>query len=315
MSLQITRAGLQTTIQARPRAGQRHLGVPASGPADPLSMALANHLVGNSPLAPALETTLTGIDLRFDMDTCLAIAGAPSACTLNGSPIEFHQTYRAKAGDDLHIGSATAGARVYVAMAGGLVADEMLGSRSTYLPAAFGGHGGRLIRKGDRLDFRRVDHDVPDKATPPEFQPPIVTAWAVRACVAMETAMLDEPDVAQLFDTNFTIGARNDRMGMQLQGRTFNVNSSGRLPSAPVFPGCVQCPENGEPYLLAVDAQTTGGYPRIAQVARVDRHVLGQFRTGDHLRLLRRSPQQAAEDLHEKLDYWREWLPDIELVL
>jgi len=315
MSLFITRAGLQTTIQAKPRLGQRHLGVPASGPADPLSMALANHLVGNALMAPALETTLTGIDLRFEVDTCIAITGAPSAPALNGSTIDFHQTHRISAGDDLHIGSAAAGARVYVAVAGGLIADDLLGSRSTYLPAAFGGHAGRAIRKGDYLDIQPIDHDVSAMATPLEFQPPIVTAWAARACVAMETGMLDESDVEQLFDTNFTIGARNDRMGMQLQGRTFNVNSSGRLLSAAVFPGCVQCPENGEPYLLSVDAQTTGGYPRIAQVARVDRHVLGQFRTGDHLRLLQRSPQQAAEELHEKLDYWREWLPDIESVI
>ena len=315
MSLLITRAGLQSTIQAKPRLGQRHLGVPASGPADPLSMALANHLVGNALMEAALETTLTGIDLRFAADTCVAITGAPSALALNGSAIECHQTHRVNAGDDLHIGSASSGARVYIAIAGGLIADDMLGSRSTYLPAAFGGHAGRLIRKGDHLDIQSIDHDVSAMATPLEFQPPVVSGWAVRTCVAIETGMLNEPDVEQLFDTNFTIGARNDRMGMQLQGRAFNVNSSGRLASAPVFPGCVQCPENGEPYLLSVDAQTTGGYPRIAQVARVDRHVLGQFRTGDHVRLLRRSPQQAAEELLEKLDYWREWLPDIESVI
>jgi len=315
MSLLITRAGLQTTIQARPRLGRRHLGVPASGPADPLSMALANQLVGNALLAPALETTLTGIDLRFAVDTCVAITGAPSALALNGRAIEFHQTHRVSAGDDLHVGAATAGARVYIATAGGLVADEMLGSCSTYLPAAFGGHAGRVIRKGDHLDIQPIDHEVSQSATPLEFQPPVVRGWAVRACVALEIGMLDELDVAHLFDTNFTIGARNDRMGMQLQGRAFDVQSSGRLPSAPVFPGCVQCPENGAPYLLSVDAQTTGGYPRIAQVARVDRHVLGQFRTGDHVRLLRRSPQQAAEDLLEKLDYWRGWLPDIESVI
>jgi allophanate hydrolase subunit 2 len=77
----------------------------------------------------------------------------------------------------------------------------------------------------------------------------------------------------------------------------------------------VQCPEDGTPYLLAVDAQTTGGYPRIAQVARVDRHVLGQLRSNDHLRLLRRTPEQAAAELHEKLAYWREWLPDIASVI
>ncbi len=68
-------------------------------------------------------------------------------------------------------------------------------------------------------------------------------------------------------------------------------------------------------FVLLIDAQTTGGYPRVAQVARADRHLLGQLRPGDHVRLLERSPEQAIRDLREKLDYWRAWLPDIEVVI
>jgi allophanate hydrolase subunit 2 len=104
-------------------------------------------------------------------------------------------------------------------------------------------------------------------------------------------------------------------MGIQLQGMAFETSSAGYLDSAPIFPGCVQCPPSGVPYLLGVDAQTTGGYAQLAQVARVDRHIIGQLRAGDHVRLLRRTPEQAAADLREKHDYWREWLPDIESVI
>ncbi len=139
MSLRVTRAGLQTTIQAEPRIGMRHLGVPASGPADPLSMALANHLVGNPVMCPALETTLNGIDLKFESEGAFTISGAPSECSLKGSPVEFHRSYWANVGDELHLGAARSGARAYIAFAGGLVADEMLGSASTYSPAGFGG--------------------------------------------------------------------------------------------------------------------------------------------------------------------------------
>jgi len=315
MSLRVTRAGLQTTIQAEPRTGMRHLGVPASGPADPLSMALANHLVGNPVMCPALETTLTGIDMTFESDTSFAISGAPSECTLNGSPIDFHRSYRANAGDELHLGAALTGARAYIAFAGGLVADEMLASRSTYLPAEFGGFKGRALRQGDCLQLNLPGHEIDSRTTPEEFRPPITSSWAVRACDGVETDLLDESVRDALFDTNFTVGSRADRMGLQLQGRALGIKSEGRLPSAPVFPGCVQCPEDGTPYLLSVDAQTTGGYPRIAQIARVDRHTLGQFRPGDHVRLLRRTPEQAAEELLEKLNYWRAWLPDIESVI
>ena len=104
-------------------------------------------------------------------------------------------------------------------------------------------------------------------------------------------------------------------MGLQLEGPTLAISSGGRMPSAPVFPGTVQCPESGSPYVLSVDAGTVGGYPRVAQVARVDRHLLGQLRPGDHVRLLLREQQTAIDELRQKIDYWRAWLPDIDQLM
>ncbi len=315
MSLLITRAGLQSTIQARPRVGQRHLGVPLCGPADPLSMALANHLLGNAVLAPALEVTLSGIEIFFEVDSPFAISGAPCDVSLNGNAIESHRAYVGKTGDELRIGPAKRGVRTYVAVGSGLGGEEFLGSVSTYAPAAFGGFAGRALRNFDRIGILSGEGGAGFKQTPPKFRPPPSSAWALRACVGSEFTSLNIADQDALFDTNFSVGVRGDRMGIQLQGRAFEVASAGYLDSAPIFPGCVQCPENGLPYLLSVDAQTTGGYSQLAQVARVDRHIIGQLRAGDHVRLLRRTPEQAAADLREKHDYWREWLPDIESVI
>jgi biotin-dependent carboxylase-like uncharacterized protein len=291
------------------------MGVPTCGPADSLSMALANRLVGNPLQAAALEATLTGVDLMFESQICFAITGAASSCTLNGRAIPCHESMRASANDRLQIGPATAGVRNYVSFAGGLDADQFLGSGSTYVPAGLGGYRGRALQQGDRLEFAAAI-DLPELlATPRGFRPLTSGPWAVRACDGAEFDALDMAGQNAIFDTNFVIGARNDRMGMQLQGEIFDVSSAGFLASVPVFPGCVQCPEDGAPYLLAVDAQTTGGYPRIAQVLRADRHVLGQLRSGDHLRLLRRTPAEAAVELREKLEYWRAWLPDIASVI
>lgn len=315
MSLLITRAGLLTSIQALPRVGQRHMGVPSGGAADSLSMALANHLVGNALQAPALEVTLTGVDLRFEADYYFAITGAPSASSLNAAEIPFHRTLRAVQGDVLRIGPATAGARVYLGFAAELAADDFLGTKSTYLPGAFGGYKGRALQQGDRLELTASAGATPILETPAAYRPPMTGRWAVRACAGAEFELLNAADGAALFDTNFRISARSDRMGLALEGKEFAVDSQGQLSSVPVFPGCVQCPEDGTPFLLGVDAQTTGGYARVAEVARVDRHVLGQLRAGDHLRLLRRSPQQLAVDLREKLEYWRDWLPDIGSVI
>ena len=151
MTLRILKPGLQTTVQAGPRTGQRHLGVPASGAADSLSLALANRLVGNAPLAPALETTLTGVTLRCEGSAFAAVTGARAKVRLNGERVKRHRTLVLAEGDELDVGPAKAGARNYVAFAGGIVADAVLGSASTYLPAGFGGFRGRALRAGDVL--------------------------------------------------------------------------------------------------------------------------------------------------------------------
>lgn len=314
MSITVLKPGLQTTIQSRPRTGLLHMGIPASGAADPLSMALANKLVGNDWDAPALEATLLGPTLRFDAPCAFAIAGAQAAVTLDGRSVTSHETVFANAGDELATGSTEKGARLYIAIAGGLVADEVLGSPSTCLLAALGGMQGRALEAGDELRSRSAS--VPEKLrTPDEFRPPVLSGWALRACASAETHQLGSNSRAQLFDTNWTVSRRADRMGLQLDGPTLDVTSDGRMASAPVFPGTVQCPESGSPYLLSVDAGTVGGYPRIAQVARADRHLLGQLRPGDHVRLLWREAQSAIEDLRAKTEYWRQWLGDIEQII
>ncbi len=315
MTIRILRPGLQTTVQAGPRTGQRHLGVPASGAADPLSLALANRLVGNAVVAPALETTLTGVSLRFERDCFVAVTGARSKARLNGERVKLHRTLAVAKGDEIEVGPAKAGARNYLAFAGGIAVDEVLGSASTYLPAGFGGFQGRALRAGDSLAVRTVSEAPEMLKTPKEFRPLAATSWALRACYGAEVDLLTKESRFDLFDTNFSVGNRADRMGLQLEGVRFGVGSGGRLASAPVFPGTIQCPEDGRPFLLSIDAQTIGGYPRVAQVARADRHLIGQLRPGDHVRLLWRDTDSAREELLAKHEYWREWLPGISAVI
>lgn len=315
MTITVLTPGLQTTIQAGPRRGYRHKGVPASGAADPLSLGLANHLVGNELLAPALEVNLVGPALRFEAQHAIALTGGDADVTLNNEPLEFHQTIVVNAGDDLVVGSIEVGMRIYIAFHGSLQATAILSSTSTYLPAALGGFEGRALEKGDVLDTVSASPVTQVLTTPAEHRPPITSRWALRACRGAETHLLQDQQRSALIDTNWTIGRRADRMGMQLEGPALGVASAGRLPSAAVFPGTIQCPEDGAPFVLGVDAGTTGGYPRIAQVARCDRHLLGQMRPGDHVRFLPRQPQEAIDELRAKHDYWRKWLPDIESVI
>lgn len=313
MAVTVIKPGLQSTLQSRARVGQRARGVPANGAADPLSLALANRLVGNAWDTPAIEATLLGPVLRFDDACAFALAGAQAAAMLDGTAIEMHTSCFARAGEELVIGPLRSGARTYLAVAGGFVVDEVLGSASTNLQAGFGGLAGRALQAGDTVEV--AGGEPGHLATPAEFRPPQTSSWALRTCTSAETRLLGDTGAATLFETNWIVDRRADRMGLRLGGPALSVSSGGRLPSAAVFPGTIQCPEDGAPYILSVDAGTVGGYPRVGQVARADRHILGQLAPGDHVRLLRREPDDAVAELRAKLAYWREWLPAIDDIL
>ena len=276
-------------------------------------MALANRLVGNSSNAAALETTLTGITLTFRCNSYVAVTGATARCTLNGSVVQQHETIEVLSGDSLVVGGAEFGARSYLAFAGGLDAQLVLESASTYMPAGFGGYKGRALQRGDELSLCNPTANVTREATPPEFRLPMLDAWSLRAGHSVETASLR--DARRLFDTRFTISNRSDRMGIKLEGEPFDTGSDGTMASVPVFPGTIQCPEDGSLFVMSVDAGTTGGYPRVAKITRMDLHLLGQLRSGNRLTLIERNDADAARELRDKLTYWRAWLPDITDVL
>jgi len=272
-------------------------------------MALANRLVGNGSLETALETTLTGVTLEFRAATTVAVAGAPASCTLNGEAVQQHATIAVGTRDVLSVGPAENGVRSYIAFAGGLLADSVLGSSSTYLTAGFGGDEGRALVNGDELQLADAAVIARSLETPAEFQLPILDAWTARAGTSCETANLRNPD--RLFDQKFTIAGRSDRMGIALDGMKFEVESDRQMPSKPLFPGMIQCPHDGSLYVMSVDSGTTGGYPRVAKIARMDLHLLGQLRPHSSLTLIERSDEDAARELREKHAYWQAWLPDI----
>jgi len=310
MSLEILAPGLQTTLQGAPRTGLRHTGVPWSGPADPLSLALANRLVANPARAVGLEVTMGGLALRFTQMTAFALAGAESPASLDGAPVAHHATRLARPGAVLALGSPPSGLRTYLAIAGGLAARDELGARSTYLPAGLGGHKGRALRAGDRIASLPPTGVPGVFETPRRLRPVFQNSWALRACTSAETGWLTPQARTALYDTVFRVSRRADRMGLHLEGGVLEHVEQRDMESAPVFPGTLQIPPDGQPILLLCDAQTTGGYPRLAQVARADRHLMGQMRPGDRVRFLARSPERAIADLQAKDAWLAQWLAE-----
>ncbi|WP_036767425.1 biotin-dependent carboxyltransferase family protein [Parvularcula oceani] len=305
--IEILSPGLQTSVQAEPRAGLRHQGLASGGPADPLSHALANALVGNPPGAPALEATLSGMALRFLADTAFALAGAPCEARLGETAVPDHETLQAQAGQVLTLSPPRLGCRTYLAIAGGLEGQTAFGSRSTDLRAGFGGHEGRALKEGDRLATGPAA-PLEARVTPEALRQPFLHRWTLRATLGPEWDRLSPESQGALFASGWTAGRDSDRTGVRLDGDTVTLAEDAEMDSAATLPGTVQCPGGGAPILLLPDCGTTGGYPRAARVIRADRHLLGQIRPGDDVRLLEWSEEDAVRVLDEKTALLRGWL-------
>ncbi|MEO1322043.1 MAG: biotin-dependent carboxyltransferase family protein [Pseudomonadota bacterium] len=300
--------GLQSTLQGSARKGHRHFGIPYAGPVDAVSMHLANRLVANRLDATSLEITYGGFEAEAQDGCAIAITGATGEITINGKPTASHTTLHLKSGDIIRVAPPIVGCRSYLAIHSGFEADEHFNSTSTYLPAGLGGHQGRCLKVGDVLRPTRRATLQSTYETPNEMRPALSHAFAVRACAASETHLLSAISQACLFGETFIVGRQATRMGVSLTGHKIHPESDGRMQSAPVFPGTIQCPPSGVPIALLSDAQTTGGYPRIASVARCDRHLLGQARPGDQIQFLHRTHDAARDAYQQKKALLAQWL-------
>ncbi len=288
-AVEILRPGVFTTVQDLGRPGHRAEGVPLGGAADSLALRVANLLVGNAEGEAALEFTLTGPELKFLRDTLVAIGGADVDGVPPGRPFVIH------AGATLDLSRLDRGCRGYLAIAGGIDVPVVLGSRSTFVRGGFGGLVGRTLRTGDRLMVPNVHraagaHWQIDARIRPELAPPVT----LRVVAGAHTDEFDGGLMAQAFK----VSPQSDRMGVRLAGAALPRSATRELISAPVTPGTVQVPPDGQPIVLLADAQTIGGYPRLAHVITVDMARAAQLRPGDGVRFVMVSLDEARRLRH-----------------
>jgi antagonist of KipI len=305
----VLRAPPFATVQDLGRSGHLHAAVPRAGALDPFALALANILVGNGPNSAAVEWGLTGGEVRFEQDATIAISGARARATLGGRPVPHCEAARAAAGEVLAIERIEAGAWVYLAVAGGINVPEVLGSRSTYLPARFGGMEGRLLRAGDHLPIGR-----PSTAALPGEPPTSIpsrreaTAELADPRPADPIAVLPGPGLGLLpsaawrwlVETEFRVSRAVSRMGYRLEAPSPAFPLPGDLPSAPACVGTIQLPPGGEPIVLMPDGPTVGGYPRIAVVASPDIGRLAQRSPGEVVRFQEIGLREARAGLQRR---------------
>jgi antagonist of KipI len=315
MTLRILRPGILMTVQDEGRHGYQHVGLCPGGAMDAVSLALANALVGNAVGDAAVEITVLGPDVEFGADTLVALCGAEFEAS-----IPLNRPVLAEAGKLVHIGRSLRGARGYLAVAGGLHMEPVLGSRSTYLPGRFGGHEGRTLRRGDAIPLaanvaalslerfeklkgkngRSVRWWAPPLTTPD--REPIV----LHVIEGEHYSRFDAAAQRAFLDTIWSISADSNRMGFRLGGSPLaRPANDNEILSGPTCLGSVQVPASGQPIVLMADHQTTGGYPRIAEVAYADVPRLAQLAPGGRLHFARCSLEIAAQlrkAMRERLD-------------
>tara|TARA_R110002094_G_scaffold204394_1_gene175360 strand:+ start:21149 stop:22096 length:948 start_codon:yes stop_codon:yes gene_type:complete len=314
MSMRVLKAGLQTTLQGAPFSGHRHLGMPAAGAADCLSLALANVLVGKPGTDIAFEITLTKAIFEIEEPCLIGVVGAAEYIRINGRDHPHHHTLQLNPGDEIQIGPSRPGCRTYLATSTEIGSEGLLGGRSTYMPAGLGGFQGRALQDGDLVAFlSRMSGAILDRTTPPALRPHYSDDHVLRVTPGPEANQPNPGILRDLCATPYAVGARANRMGMALDGAPLASSDSANMPSAAVFPGTIQLPPSGQPYLLGPDAQTTGGYPRIAQVIRADRHLIGQMGSGSRVRFVQTTAERATEIYREKLSLLTSWLGEVDL--
>lgn len=291
MGVRVRRPGVLSTVQDLGRPGHRHEGVPLGGAADAVALRVANLLVGNDEGAAAIEATLVGPELEFTRDSVVAVGGGEFAEVPSWRP------WRVRAGEVVRLGGLVRGCRACIAIAGGIAVPPVMGSRSTCLRAGFGGWWGRALEEGDELPLGQPRGGEPDERwfVSEEARP----AYSARPQVRVVAGAQAGEFPAEWLERTFFVSPQSDRMGVRLSGAAMARSSREELVSAPVTPGTVQVPPDGNPIVLLADAQTIGGYPRLAHVIEVDLPLMAQLRPGDAVRF-------ALVTLAEAHRLWRE---------
>lgn len=299
--LEILRPGSLTTVQDLGRTGYAQYGVPPAGAMDSWSLQIGNILVSNPRTAAALEMTMCGAKIRFLANTVIAITGGQGVSTLNGKRIENWKSIFIESGDILDIGPIREGCRTYLTIAGGIRVAQVLGSCSTYIPAALGGLEGRALAKGDILKgFPLEERRYFPRALSWRYIPDYTGECTLRVIKGIDAEMFAPDAIHAFYMSAFTVSGESNRMGCRLQEPLPLSDLPGNKVSDAVVRGAIQIPPNGQPIILGAE-QTVGGYPVIAVVAAVDYPLATQLSTGQKVRFEEISIAQA-ENLRMEME-------------
>lgn len=294
--------GPLNTVQDLGRAGYRNIGVTATGAMDPIALKVGNLLVGNDEDAAGIEIQTFPFRIEFEQAQVFALTGADCAARLDGQDLPPWWCIRAEPGQVLELSTPMESARAYLCLQGGIDVPLVMGSRSTSLRGSFGGHEGRPLAVGDILPVMAgttISPPVngfgvvpPAQAMPDLFPVSDTSDLILRAIPAGEYDLFGD-DSERFWSQTWKITSQSDRTGYRLAGAPLQLSAPVELRSYGIIPGIVQVPPSGEPIIQMSDANTAGGYPKMAGVIDGDLWRLGQARIGSRISFRQSSLSEA----------------------
>ncbi|MCQ8875319.1 biotin-dependent carboxyltransferase family protein [Mesorhizobium sp. LMG17149] len=301
--IEILTTGLPNTVQDLGRPGHLALGVSHGGAMDKQALAIANLMLGNNPSAAGIEVALHPFRLRAHIDTAVAITGADCAVSIGDRPCPPWWAMTIRAGETLVLEAPRAGARSYIAFAGGIDLPPVMGSRATDVKGGFGGFAGRGLSRGDRLALKPAQCRLPAGGVGAALEERRGAADALASAIELRVLPAAEFDAftpeaqAAFAGSEWRITNDANRMGYRIAGETLSLLSPLELLSHGIVPGTVQVPPSGQPIIQLADANTCGGYPKIATVIEADLWRLAQAPVGARLRFSAVSIEASTEAL------------------
>jgi biotin-dependent carboxylase-like uncharacterized protein len=327
--IEILTTGLLNSVQDLGRTGFRNMGVGLAGAMDGFALRAGNALVGNPLDEAGVEVAFFPFRLKFHTATRFAVTGADCDGTLDGDPIPPFWTRTARPGQVLALSAPRFGVRAYITIAGGLDLPVVLGSRSTDLKAGFGGFEGRGLKRGDCISLRTAARATPQD-TGPGFglAPESVLDHArdaakgftrLRVLPAAEHDDFTANALATFATGQWILTKDANRIGYRLEGPSLAMTARRELFSHGIVPGTVQVPPSGQPIIPLSDANTCGGYPKIATVIEPDLWRLAQSPSGCAIRFVEigrgeaiaalRDRTAEIEDIRKTVDLVARWKP------
>jgi allophanate hydrolase len=230
----------------------------------------------------------------------IALVGSGGGLEISGRdglPVPSGQSARLTKGEVVRVRLGGEAFCSYLAIETGFDAPLCLGSRSTYTRAGFGGFSGRPLRSGDMLHGHADDVAKRDEVT---FSEPrnLGLDQPIRVVLGPQDDYFTAAAIEVFLHGSYSIAPASDRMGFRLAGPPLVHQSDYNIVSDGIVAGSIQVPGSKLPIVLLADAQTTGGYPKIATVISADLPVVGVRGVGRNVRFQSVSREEAETIRH-----------------